>query len=158
MSGSTRAGFSSLIIEYKRKSSTRKNAEFTNNGQKPLHPCVPEATLIPICFLKGIHNFQLGLINLLNDHLSNPVTSTDRIRSLPKVNERDPYLTSVISVDRSRRVYDTYAVLKGKAASRTNLCLKARRESDSDPCWDHRNGTFRENLVFFYGCTEVHPG
>jgi len=119
---------------------------------------MPEATLVPICFLKGIHNVQLGLTDFLNDHLSNPVSAADSVRFFPKIDQPNPYLTSVISVDRSRRVYDTYAVLEGKAASRTNLCLKVWRESDSNPCGNHRDGTFRENLVFFYGCTEIHPG
>ena len=91
---------------------------------------MPKATLIPLCFLKGIHNVQLYLIDLLNDHLGDPVTTADGIGSFAKIDERNFYLTSVVSIYGSRSVDDPDAMPKSEAASRTNLCLETWRKSD----------------------------
>ena len=119
---------------------------------------MPKATLIPLCFFKSIRNFQLRLIDLLNDHLGDPVTTAYGIWSFPQIDERNLYLTPVISIDGAWSIDDTDAVLKGKATSRTDLCLKAWRKSDSDPCRNHRYGTYRELLIIFDSCTQIHPG
>jgi len=118
---------------------------------------MPKATLIPLCFFKGIHDIQLRLIDLLDDHLGDPVTTTDGIWSFPKIDERNLYLTPVISIDGSWSIDDTDAVLKSKATSRTNLCLKACRKCNSDPCWNHRYGTCMDHLILFDSSTEIHP-
>ncbi len=117
-----------------------------------------KATLVPLCFFKGIHNFKLSLIDLLNDHLGDPVTPADGIWSFSQIDERNLYLASVISINGAWCVDDANAVFESKATSRANLCLKAWRKSDSDSCWNHHYGTYMEHLIFFDSCIEIHPG
>ena len=83
-----------------------------------------KATLIALCFFQGIHNVKVCLIDLLDDHLGDPVTTADGIWSFSQINESYLYLASVISINGAWSVDDTDAVLKRKATTRTNLCLK----------------------------------
>ena len=60
----------------------------------------------------------------------NSITPFNHIGPFPKIDQRDLDLTTIISINRSRTVDDTYPMIHCQSAPWPDLCFKSFRKSD----------------------------
>ena len=92
-----------------------------------------------------------------HDHLGDPVAPPHHERLGTMIDQDDPDFSTVIGVDRARRVRERHPVFQGQAAARPDLGLVALRQGDGDSRGDEGPLTRGDDELSLYGGTMSIP-
>ena len=124
----------------------------------PLFAGVPKSTGIAAGFVKNIHFLQFGLVDPVDDHLGNPVSSAEGVRFGAKIDNGDLDLTTVVGIDGARGVDKPDAVFDRQTAAGSDLGFIARRQRHGKAGGQQGYFAFWQPQRFGDGNTDIHAG
>jgi len=104
---------------------------------------------------QGIHRDKLCFLDPGKNQLCDPIATIDRERLITEIEQDDPYLASIVSVDRAGAVQHANAVLEREPAPRPHLSLMSLRDGNSNPGGDELPRSRIEYDLTFHGGIEI---